>query len=238
MNVLTAAQPTTTRSLDLPDAAGRPVGEVFDGLASSEAGLDGPGAAARRATFGPNRLPVRPVTGFGILLGQLRNPRLILLLAAAVVSAFTGGVTDAGIVNAIVVLSVGVGFVNAYRSAGAVAALHGDIHCETMVWRDGRQPELDVSALVPGDVGALRVGDVIPADLRIGEADQLECAEAVLTGESMAAAKTAEPVGPKDSAIDLPSCASWARRPSGRGTRRRGLDGLGDRVRRDRGRAR
>ena len=53
-----------------------------------------------------------------------------------------------------------------------------------MVWRDGRQRELDVSTLVPGDVGALRVGDVVPADLRIGEADQLECAEAVLTGES------------------------------------------------------
>jgi Mg2+-importing ATPase len=200
--------------------------------------LPDPGAAARPATFGPNRLPVRPVTGFGILLGQLRNPLLILLLAAAVVFAFTGDVTDAGIVTAIVVLSVGVGLVNEYRSARAVAALHGDIHYEAMVWRDGEQRELDVSALVPGDVVALRVGDVVPADLRIGEADQLECAEAVLTGESMAAAKTAEPVGPRTRRSTCRRARSWARRPSGRGTRRRGLDGLGDRVRRDRGRAR
>jgi Mg2+-importing ATPase len=207
MNVLAAAQPTTAPPLDLPDAAGRPVGEVFDRLASSEAGLSGPEAAARLATFGPNVLPTRPVTAFGILLGQLRNPLLVLLLAAAGVSALTGGVTDSAIIAAIVVLSVGLGFVNEYRSARAVAALHGDIHYEALVWRDGRQRELDVTLLVPGDVVALRVGDVVPADLRILDTDQLECDEAVLTGESMAAAKTAEPVAHADSAVGLGSCA-------------------------------
>ena len=51
------AQPTKAPPLDLPDAAGKPVGEVFDRLASSEAGLDGPEAAARLATFGANVLP-------------------------------------------------------------------------------------------------------------------------------------------------------------------------------------
>ena len=95
--------------------------------------------------------------------------------------------TDAAIIAAIMGLSVGLGFVNEYRSARAVAALHGDIHYQALVWRDGKQRELDVSVLVPGDVVALRVGDVVPADLRIVEADQLECDEAVLTGESMAA---------------------------------------------------
>ena len=72
-------------------------------------------------------LPARPVTALGILLGQLRNPLLVLLLAAAAVSTLTGGVTDAAIITAIMVLSVGLGFVNEYRSARAVAALHGDI---------------------------------------------------------------------------------------------------------------
>lgn len=79
----------------------------------------------------------------------------------------TGGVTDAAIVVAILVLSVGLGFVNEYRSARAVAALHGDIHYEALVWRDGSQRELDVSVLVPGDVVALCVGGVVPADLRL-----------------------------------------------------------------------
>jgi Mg2+-importing ATPase len=197
----------TVPPLGLPDAAAKSVDDVFDRLESSETGLAGPEAAARLATFGPNVLPTRSVTGLGILLGQLHNPLLGLLLAAAAVSAFTGGATDAAIIGAIVVLSVGLGFVNEYRSARAVAALHGDIHHGSLVWRDGTQRELDVGVLVPGDVVSLRVGDVVPADLRIVEADQLECDEAVLTGESMAAAKTPKPVARTDSAADLPSCA-------------------------------
>jgi Mg2+-importing ATPase len=207
MNVLTPDQPTGAPALELPDAAGRRVGDVFARLGSSETGLAGPEAAARLTRYGPNVLPSRSVTALGILIGQLRNPLLVLLLGAAVVSAFTGGVTDAAIIAAIMLLSVGLGFVNEFRSARALAALHGDIHYEALVWRDGQQCELDVSLLVPGDVVALRVGGVVPADLRIVEANELECDEAVLTGESMAAVKTAEPVGSMDSAVDLPSCA-------------------------------
>jgi P-type Mg2+ transporter len=201
------AEPTQAASLTLADAAAEPVEEVFNRLASSQEGLADSEAAARLARFGPNLLPTRAVTALGILFGQLRNPLLVLLLGAAVVSAFTGGLTDAVIIAAIMLLSVGLGFVNEYRSAKAVAALHGDIHYQALVWRDGRQRELDVGLLVPGDVVALRIGDVVPADLRVVEADQLECDEAVLTGESMAAAKTPEPAAATDSAVDLPSCA-------------------------------
>ena len=205
--VTAAARPTGATSLKLADAAGRPVDEVLKLLASAEAGLTESDAKARLDSVGPNVLPTRPVTAFGILRGQLRNPLLALLLGAAVVSAFTGGVTDSAIIAAIMVLSVGLGFVNEYRAARAVAALHGDIRYQALVWRDGRQREIDVSVLVPGDVVALRVGDVVPADLRILEAEQLECDEAVLTGESMSAAKTADPLNGIGSAVDLPSCA-------------------------------
>ncbi len=193
--------------LALAEAAVRPVDELLKRLGTSPAGLAGPEAAARLAKLGPNVLPTRPVTAWAILLGQLRNPLLVLLLAAAAVSALTGGVTEAAIIAAIMVLSVGLGFVNEYRSAKAVAALHGDVHHQALVWRDGEQRELDVSLLVPGDVVGLRVGAVVPADLRIMESDQLECDEAVLTGESAAAVKTAEPVTRTDSGVELPPCA-------------------------------
>jgi Mg2+-importing ATPase len=207
MNALSAAQPIEGAPLKLPEAAGLPVDDVLRRLATSEAGLAESEATLRLSRFGPNVLPTRPVTAFGILLGQLRNPLLVLLFGAAVVSAFTGGLTDSAIIAAIMVLSVGLGFVNEFRSARAVAALHGDIHYQALVWRDGRQSELDVRLLVPGDVVALGVGGVVPADMRIIEADQLECDEAVLTGESMAAAKTPDLVAGTDSAVDLPSCA-------------------------------
>ena len=78
--------------------------------------------------------------------------------------------------------------------------------------------------IVPGDVVHLRVGDVVPADLRLLEAHELECDESVLTGESQAAAKTAEAQPPGDSPLDLPSCAFM-------GTLVRGGDGRGVVVR-------
>jgi P-type Mg2+ transporter len=106
-----------------------------------------------------------------------------------------------------VALSVGLGFLSEYRSELAVAALHANIRRQALVWRDGRQQRLDVRDLVPGDVVALRVGDVVPADLRLLEANQLECDEAVRTGEPMPAAKTAAPAPVGDSAVDLAACA-------------------------------
>ena len=99
-------------------------------------GRRGRDAAAR---VGPNALSVRRRVGLAILLRQLRNPLLLLLLAAAAVSGLTGDPTDAAIIAAIVALSVGLGFVNEYRAANAVAALHRDLHHEALVWRDGEQ---------------------------------------------------------------------------------------------------
>ena len=75
------------------------------------------------------------------------------------------------------------------------------------MWRDGDRNSASTSATsCPVTSSRLRVGDIVPADLRLFEANQLECDEAVLTGESMAAAKTVAPTR-RDSAVDLPSCA-------------------------------
>ncbi len=193
-------------ALTLSAAARQPVLDILTVLDATESGLSSDEAARRLSKFGPNVLSSRTVTVFGVLGRQLRNPLLILLLAAAGVSAATGDVTDGGIIAAIVVLSVGLGFVNEFRSEVAVAALHANIRHETLVWRDGTAQRIDVGDLVPGDVVTLRVGDLVPADLRLIEAAQLECDEAVLTGESIAAVKTVKPTS-SDSEVDLPSCA-------------------------------
>ncbi|MGI8594222.1 MAG: cation-transporting P-type ATPase [Solirubrobacteraceae bacterium] len=164
-------------------------------------------ARARLAAVGPNVIGQRRVTALNILVAQLRNPLLALLLAAAAVSGLTGDPTAAAIIAFIVALSVGLGFVNEYRSAQALAALHGDIHYEALAWRDGTAQQVDVTELVPGDVVELRVGDVVPADLRVIEVNGLECDESVLTGESMVAVKSIAPAPDTGSPVDLPSCA-------------------------------
>jgi len=83
-----------------------------------------------------------------------------LLLVAAAVSGLTGDSTDAIIIAVIVALSVGLGFVNEYRAALAVQQLHERIRRQAVVWRDGHQQNVDVTQLVPGDVVALRIGDI------------------------------------------------------------------------------
>ena len=199
--------PEPSLDLDLATAARTDGGDVVRAMGSADRGLTADEAARRLLAFGPNVLATRTVTAWGVLVRQLRNPLLILLLGAAGVSGLTGDPTDAAIITAIVVLSVGLGFVNEYRSELAVHALHSNIRHEATVWRDGAQERVDVKALVPGDVVELRVGDVVPADLRLLDAHRLECDEAVLTGESMPAAKGAGPAPDTGSAVDLPSCA-------------------------------
>ena len=203
----TSPAPAASPTVDLVAAAHAPLEEVFDGLGSSADGLTGAEAARRLDEFGPNAIHQTPVTAMGVLLAQVRNPLLVLLLAAAGVSGLTGDPTDAVIIAVIVVLSVGLGFVNEYRSARAVAALHADIRYEALVLRDASEEDVDVTGLVPGDVVALRVGDVVPADVRLIDVNGLECDESVLTGESLPASKSANPAPPTDSVVDLPSCA-------------------------------
>ncbi|MCU1393537.1 MAG: Proton-exporting ATPase [Ilumatobacteraceae bacterium] len=192
--------------LVLREASRRSPAEVLDRLGCDAAGLSDAAVVARRARSGSNVLATRHVTLWGVLLRQLRNPLLMLLLGAAGVSAATGDVTDGGIIAAIVVLSVGLGLVNEYRSELAVAALHANIHHETIAWRSGVPTKVDVRDLVPGDIVSLGVGDVIPADVRLLEVNQFECDEGVLTGESAPSVKTIAGSA-TDSDVDLPSCA-------------------------------
>ena len=180
---------------------------MLERLGTSAGGLSQDDAQGRLATYGQNVLATHRVTALGVLVRQLRNPLLILLVSAAAVSGATGDPTDAGIITAIVALSVGLGFVNEYRSERAVAALHANIRHEALVTRAGAERRVDVRELVPGDVVALRIGDVVPADVRVLSTAQLECDEAVLTGESIPSAKVSEPVAGSDSEVDLASCA-------------------------------
>ena len=181
----TTAPPT----VDLAWASQQTPDAVLSALGSSPTGITTADATARLQTYGPNVLADRTVTAFDVLVRQLRNPLLLLLLGAAGVSALTGDVTDAAIIATIVALSVGLGFFNEFRSERAVAALHNSLRHEAITWRDGEARKVDVLELVPGDVIDLRLGDLIPADARLLDATQLECDEAVLTGESMPATK-------------------------------------------------
>jgi len=197
----TAGQP------DLASAARLPAAEALGALDSTSGGLTGAEAHARLGQIGPNTLQTHGVRALAVFASQLRSPFLLLLLATAVASVFFGERTDALIIFLISGLSVGLGFVSEYRSARDVDALHSQLRHTIVALRDGKETVVDVTELVPGDVVRIGVGDVVPADLRLLAANELECDESVLSGESLPAEKNVEPVAVPDSPLDLPSCA-------------------------------
>jgi Mg2+-importing ATPase len=193
--------------IDLTAAAQQTDTAVLAALGSSRDGLTTAEARARLERLGPNALRTHGVRAAAVLLNQLRSPFLLLLLATAVASIFFGERTDALIIFLISGLSVGLGFVSEYRSARAVDALHSRLRHTIVALRDGKEAVVDVTELVSGDVVRVGVGDVVPADLRLLEASELECDESVLTGEAAPAEKRVEPIAEPESSIDLPSCA-------------------------------
>jgi Mg2+-importing ATPase len=218
--MMQTAEQHASQQLDLAAAAALLPDEVLQALGSSSDGLSTEEAQERLARVGHNAVRRHSVRAISIFVSQLRNPFLALLLGTALASLFLGEKTDAIIIFLISALSVGLSFLSEYRSARAVDELHSQLTHTIVALRDRKGVEVDVTELVPGDVVRIDVGDVVPADLRLLEANELECDESVLTGESEAAEKDVDPVEKPSSRLDLPSCAFM-------GTVVRGGDGVG-----------
>ncbi|HSP36909.1 MAG TPA: HAD-IC family P-type ATPase, partial [Frankiaceae bacterium] len=204
----TVSRGPTADPLNVTVAAAMPTTQVLASLGvDGEMGLSDEAATKRQSEWGPNAVSSHRARFWPVLWHQLRSPLLGLLLVAAIASYFVGERTDAIIIGVIVALSAGLGFVNEYRAEKAAEALHSQIHHETVVTRDGRSAKVDVTALVPGDVIALHLGDIVPADVRLLAVTNLECDESVLTGESLPVDKDTEPVAAATPLGDLAGCA-------------------------------
>jgi len=172
-----------------------PPEQVLDALDATAAGLDAATARARLAGHGPNRLPEPPRRGALLrFLDQFRNLLIYVLLAAALISALLGHPVDAAVILGVVVVNAIVGFIQEGKAERALAAIRGMLAPHAAVLRDGRRQEVDAAAIVPGDIVLLEAGDRVPADLRILSGRGLSAEEALLTGESVPAAKSAAAV--------------------------------------------
>src|SRR5690349_14097285 len=189
------------------EAAALAADDVLTRLGSGTAGLPEAEAARRLRVTGPNAVRSHQVHAWSVLASQLRSPLLILLAVTALASAFLGQSSDAIIIGVILAASVGLGFVNEYKAAKTAEALHSSVRHRCVVLRDGHPRTVDVTDLVPGDVVDLQLGQVVPADLRLLSVAGLECDESVLTGESLPAEKSAEPVAAGTPLAELSSCA-------------------------------
>jgi len=119
-----------------------------------------------------------------ILWDQFASTMMVMLIAAAAVSAGLGDREDAIAILSIVVVNVALGFSQEFRAEKAIAALKRMSVPSVRVRREGRLVEARADALVPGDVVGLEAGNVVPADGRVVESASLRTQEAALTGES------------------------------------------------------
>lgn len=144
--------PAQPQQLALAAAAALSVADALSELGSSALGLSSVEAGHRLSVYGPNAVLSHGVSALSVLVRQLRSYLLLLLLVAAVVSAAVGDRTEAAIIGAIMLMSVGLSFLNEYRSEKAVEALHSQIRHLAFVDRDGQPAEVRVSEIVPGDL--------------------------------------------------------------------------------------
>ncbi len=193
--------------MTLREAAAQDSGTVFEALATSPSGLDPDEAARRLARYGQNVLAQHRVRAAAVLWRQLKNPLLILLVAAAATSLVLSERADAYIILGIVGLSVGLGFFNEYRSERTMADLRKRVRHRAVVMRGGTAASIDVADVVPGDVVQIGVGDIVPADLRLFRCEHLECDQAVLTGESMPVEKSIGACAPGTLLAEAFGCA-------------------------------
>jgi magnesium-transporting ATPase (P-type) len=176
-------------------AHARETHEILATLGSSREGLNAEEAARRLEQHGPNALLAaagrHPLMRF---LAQFNNALIYFLLAAALAAWSLGHLVDAAVIVGVVLINAVVGFVQEGKAEDALNAIRRMISPHAAVLRGGRRLSIPVAEVVPGDIVLLEAGDRVPADLRLLQARGMLIEEAVLTGESVAAAKDHKPV--------------------------------------------
>jgi Mg2+-importing ATPase len=179
-----------------------PIEDALARLGTSRDGLPQAEAERRLETYGRNELVTRERNPFWYeLLLKFRNPLVIILMLASIASGVLGDWVDCAIIIAIVMMSVMLELLQERRAVSAVEALRARVAVTASVLRDGTKREVPLVYVVPGDVVLLAAGDMIPADSRVLEANDLVVDQSPLTGESFPVEKTVEPPEARDATV-------------------------------------
>ena len=169
---------------------------------SRDSGLTETQAGQRLERYGPNTLDQHKRESLLVrVLGQLKDPMILVLLAAAVISLLASGFEDwldAVIILIIVLVNAGISISQEDNAEKALEALRKLSAPLAKVYRNGVLTRLDTSLLVPGDLILLEAGDQVPADARILECANLKADESSMTGESVPVTKQAVAVLPPE----------------------------------------
>ncbi|HEY7130594.1 MAG TPA: HAD-IC family P-type ATPase [Nitrospira sp.] len=173
-----------------------PTAEAAQRLSANEShGLTAAEVNQRLKTYGPNEMSAKGGVAAWLRFARQFNQAVVYILLAAAVGCFLlGEVVDAFVIVSVVMVNAIVGFIQEAKAEHALSALSQMMTTEANVRRDGQKGRVPSAELVPGDVVLLQSGDRVPADMRLTQVKNLQCDEAAMTGESVPAQKTAEPL--------------------------------------------
>lgn len=178
-----------------PPAYSQTKDELFSNLETSSAGLSEPEVDRRLKKYGHNVLNKKsPKSILNMLKEQIFDPMILILLGAATFSALLNEWVEAGVIFFIVIINSIIGIIQEKKAQASLAALKTMSAPTATVIRNGSEKIVSASELVVGDLVILTNGDMVPADLRLTQSNNLKIAEASLTGESIASEKNAAAV--------------------------------------------
>ena len=174
------------------------IGDEYDlnyGLSEEE-------VKSQRQKYGENKLDEAKGRSFlARLLDQFKDVTIIILIVAALISAFTGNRVDAIIILAIVVLNAVIGLAQEDKAEKSLKALQDMSSPSAKVIRDGVETSINAKDVVVGDILVLEAGDLVAADIRVINSNSLQVQESSLTGESVPVHKEADIVLDEDAVL-------------------------------------
>jgi P-type Mg2+ transporter len=180
--------------------------ESLKALQTTDRGLAAGEVDRRRQEAGPNELTQRRQGGLRKLYHRVANPLVIQLVIIAGVSFAMGDMRAAAVVAGMLIISVVLSTIQEERSGRAVEKLQALVRTTTNVIREGREAEIPLARIVPGDVVVLDAGTLVPADLRLLSTKDFFVGQSALTGESLPVEKSAAGwTGSGRSTLELPN---------------------------------
>ncbi|MGD8628630.1 MAG: HAD-IC family P-type ATPase, partial [bacterium] len=180
---------------------GASIEEVLKQLSAEAGGLTSAEAKRRLEQYGPNDIPEKKTSPVIRFLGYFWGPIPWMIEVAAIISAIIHRWEDFYIIGALLLINAVVGFRQEHSADNAIDLLKKKLALKARTLRDGKWSELPAGELVPGDVVRVRLGDVIPADVKLMTGDYLQVDESALTGESLPVEKHASDVGYSGSVV-------------------------------------
>jgi H+-transporting ATPase len=164
------------------------ISKLRKGLSTSE-------AEKRLRQYGPNEILEKKVNPTIKFLGYFWGPIPWMIEVAVALSAILQHWDDFGIIAALLLVNAVVGFWQEHKADNAIALLKQKLALKARVLRDGKWREVQAQELVPGDVVRVRLGDIIPADIKLMEGNYLLIDQSALTGESLPVEKHVSDIG-------------------------------------------